>query len=444
MVSWERAVVNVSAGSKPKEAYEAVGRWKAMTEGLDGLKGAIKHLSDLSEHDGSGHSWTGKAGDAFRGYLTAMQQNIEDLQGVASTVQGALNLSADDLAAAVGKIPVPLYLSFWAQARMLPGGQHVGDEVFNSKNADAFATTLKKDKHGNAYYDDGGFKQRALDNIDSWGEKSYEDSTGTMSGRGKAGQAGARQNAGNTYSNNPKVPHAVTTDDVQKKAIDTWYRENTGVAQKAYHTLTSNMSAPANTLATAFGGLPDRYSMFDRRADEHDFDRDAGSPAGAGGTPGLGTGAPSIDGPTRSGTFDPPTSGTFGTDPTSYTSDPGYRSDGGYSSGLAGAGAPSGVGGGYGTGAGGSSDGAVPGQVSAGSSSAGPARSPIGPITSPEQYLAEQRAAAGRGAMPPGMMGGGHGASGAGSKNGEEHQTWLAEEDDPWGADPDSAPSVLS
>jgi hypothetical protein len=52
--------------------------------------------------------------------------------------------------------------------------------------------------------------------------------------------------------------------------------------------------------------------------------------------------------------------------------------------------------------------------------------------------------AAGRGAAGQGrgMMGGaGHGAGGHGS--GDEHETWLTEDEDPWGGDSDAPPSLL-
>jgi hypothetical protein len=43
--------------------------------------------------------------------------------------------------------------------------------------------------------------------------------------------------------------------------------------------------------------------------------------------------------------------------------------------------------------------------------------------------------------MGRGMMGGGHGAGHGGGGDGRE--TWLTEDEDPWGGNDDSAPSVL-
>jgi hypothetical protein len=39
------------------------------------------------------------------------------------------------------------------------------------------------------------------------------------------------------------------------------------------------------------------------------------------------------------------------------------------------------------------------------------------------------------------MMGGGHGAGGEGGGN--DHSTWLQEDEDVWGTDSDAAPPVL-
>ncbi|BCJ38210.1 hypothetical protein Athai_57130 [Actinocatenispora thailandica] len=100
---------------------------------------------------------------------------------------------------------------------------------------------------------------------------------------------------------------------------------------------------------------------------------------------------------------------------------------GGAGSGLAGAGggAPTGAGvGGGGLGAG-----------------TGAGGSPVGKPVSPDGFVGAGGAGAGRGALGRGVLGGGHGGHGGGAGDGRD--TWLTEDEDPWGGNDDSAPSVL-
>src|SRR6266511_1323755 len=145
----------------------------------------------------------------------------------------------------------------------------------------------------------------------------------------------------------------------------------------------------------------------------------ADKPDLTGGGPGTGPGGvPKLD-----------PKGPPGTDPFANTppkQDPwGYGSDGSGDpyvpeTGLAGAGGgPVGAGLGAGSGLGGSGLGGLGGGLGAGG------------------------AGAGRGGRPgAGMMGGGHGGGAGG--DGDERTTWLQEDEDPWGADNDAPPPVLT
>jgi hypothetical protein len=52
-------------------------------------------------------------------------------------------------------------------------------------------------------------------------------------------------------------------------------------------------------------------------------------------------------------------------------------------------------------------------------------------------------AGAGRGGRVGGMMGGAGGHGGQEAGDGDEHSTWLNEDEDIWGSDTDAAPPVL-
>ncbi|GIL31582.1 WXG100 family type VII secretion target [Actinocatenispora comari] len=171
-------------------------------------------------------------------------------------------------------------------------------------------------------------------------------------------------------------------------------------------------------------------------------DTGTGTGPGVGSGPGTGTGSgmpdpklpdtkhPDTDMPNdRNKLPDHKPIGTYPDGPNSNHGglDPYGGGGGGAGSGLAGAGggAPTGAGvGGGGLGAGAGAGGG----------------SPVGKPVSPDAFPGGA-AGAGRGAMGRGMMGGGHGAGHGGGGDGRE--TWLTEDEDPWGGNDDSAPSVL-
>ena len=83
--------------------------------------------------------------------------------------------------------------------------------------------------------------------------------------------------------------------------------------------------------------------------------------------------------------------------------------------------------------------GAAPGLISAGSAYSGPDRSPTPPLTSAAKASADQSRPTG----PAGRSGGTDGGrgvgmvpqTGTGRRDGDEHQTWLTEDEDAWGLD---------
>lgn len=223
------------------------------------------------------------------------------------------------------------------------------------------------------------------------------------------------------------------------KSFSGWANDHEKDAQNAYNQLDQDYSGDVQDVPQ--GKQTPTHS-------QHDAD-DYGGPDGTGGTgsgsaPSPGTGG--VPDPTDPGTGPGPhgphagdgsdlggSNDPYGSDPyDSYDPDSSGLDDPGAGSGLAGAGGgPTGAG----TGAGGLGSGGGLG------SSGGPkAVNGLGPAVSPFDGAPK---GAGGAAGQGGMMGRGMRGGGGGGQ-GDEHQTWLTEDEDPWGGDSDAAPSVLS
>ncbi|GAA4217962.1 hypothetical protein [Actinocatenispora rupis] len=202
------------------------------------------------------------------------------------------------------------------------------------------------------------------------------------------------------------------------KDLAGWVGGKEDTAQAAYNQLISDYNGDIQAVPAGTKSNPGAVDKDDDYGD---------TPTGGGGgghVPPTGTGTPPHTRTPTSPTPKPPHT----TDPSTPWKDPsadypgGDPSGGGAGSGLAGAGGgPLGAGTGGG-GLGGGTRG-VP---------------PLGPTADPAADAA--RAGAGGAA---GMMGRGMGRGGHGEGEGDEHETWLTEDEDPWGADGDANPSVL-
>lgn len=205
------------------------------------------------------------------------------------------------------------------------------------------------------------------------------------------------------------------------KSLSGWIDDREKTAQAAYHDLIKDYNGDIQAVPEGTESKPGDVN------DDQDYGNDGAGGAGSGHVPGAGTGKPPH--PKTPDTGNPGDPGGPHTgdpnpypDPKAKTGGAGGGDFGG--SGLAGAGGGGPVG--AGTGGGGLGGGAGSGAGLPG----------VGPVVDP-------RTDGARGGLAgaPGL--GGRGAGGRGAGEGDERETWLTEDEDPWGADGDANPSVL-
>jgi uncharacterized protein YukE len=232
--------------------------------------------------------------------------------------------------------------------------------------------------------------------------------------------------------------------DVEEKAQQAYDKVNKDYRDVSEHTPnsvdtgthdTTNVSAP-NLTDGGPGTVPRGVPHLDGNGPLSKTPTDSPSHGGLGQDPwGYGTGDGSFSPPesslagTGDGSFSPPESSLAGA---------GGGPVGAGVGGLGGLGDLAGVGAGAGgAGAGGLARGGIPGGGSLGMPVSG------GALGARGGSGRGGRTGTGRGGARGGMMGG-HGSHGGGDDEGNERTTWLQEDEDPWGADNDAPPSVLT
>jgi len=480
-MAWEDHVSQVSVESRPRDAYELARQWGRLGEDLSTLVSSLaqvhaRTLDDAGEplppgltarsqvayaHAYQGRTWTGAAADAYRAQVRSLADAVDDLRSRVVTFSGALTRCADHLSTGIAGIPVPIY-----NDRDLPGGTDVEDVVRNRDmdpaSANTFAQRLAADRaKGTEYYRAGGFKARADETL--W--KPWTGDGVALNGREQGDRSGGEiavlegdpENADYLHRRDTWYAHNESTAaEAHTKLADAYDSEPTalGPPGRQYETA-ANVAAPgqngavdtpgdpfrhgenvaSGSFATSLGGAafsPSRDSSSFHPPDVSsgdDFtpgDADPGTGlAGAGlGEPGSisGGGIGPIVG--RNPTFDGGADG-----PSGVLSPPGrsWRTGpiGGRSGGAGAA--------------------RVPGLMTPGSSSAGPGRSQMSPLTSPLRAIGEMgeiRGAAG-GAAGTGMLPMGAGGPGARSESSPARTSWLVEDDDPWGLDEEPPAGVI-
>ncbi|WP_327004205.1 hypothetical protein OHA72_55715 [Dactylosporangium sp. NBC_01737] len=410
--SWEDVIAMVVIPGSPARIKQAADEWTALLSRLAEVERVLKAVkSDLE-------TWKGAGGDQYRSHLDMMTTSIQKVIDDNTNLPHYLHLAAGDLESAIAKIPIP----------------------------DDMIAEVMAAKQG--YIDHGMIS-------DTWGPNAIY------------------QYLLPVYGNKwfDEAREFFTWDWASNKLRD-WISSQDNKAKDAYHQLAKQH---VNTMAQIPGSDPVGFNDPREPAIPDTF---GGPPGGGGGgmpktkipgglDPKLG-GDPNLDDMTN-----PP--GTNLTDP-NLTNPGGYDPDDLPGTGLAGAGgglvgAGPGAGGlgagaggigpgsgglgagglgasGLGRGAGGMGGGMGAGMMPGmGMGGAGAGRGAGRGVTGAGAGKGGVRGAGagagrgGAGGLRGGMMPGAGGAHGGGE--GEDHTTWLQEDEDPWGSDSEAPPSVL-
>jgi hypothetical protein len=414
--SWEDVIAMVVIPGSPARIKQAADEWTALLSRLGEVERVLKAVkSDLE-------TWKGAGGEQYRSHLDTMVTSIQKVIDDNTNLPHYLHLAAGDLEKAIAKIPIP---------------DDMIHEVMAAKQG---------------YIDSGMIS-------DTWGPNAIY------------------QHLLPVYGNKwfDEAREFFTWDWASNKLRD-WISDQDNKAKDAYHQLAKEH---VNTMAQIPGSDP--VGLSDPRVplDPDDFGGPGGGPGG-GGMPK--TGMPGTDpklggGPGLDNMANPP--GSNLTDPNMTDPNlggPGYDPDDMPGSGLAGAGGGlvgagpgagglgSGVGGigpaggglgagglgagglrgagGMGAGMGGGMGGMMPGMGGAGARGGGRGVTGAGAGKGGVRGAGAGAGRGGAGGARGGMMPGAGGAHGGGGE-GEDHATWLQEDDDPWGSDSEAPPSVL-
>ncbi|MEV4513988.1 hypothetical protein AB0K00_34145 [Dactylosporangium sp. NPDC049525] len=414
--SWEDVIAMVVIPGSPARIKQAADEWTALLSRLGEVERVLKAVkSDLE-------TWKGAGGEQYRSHLDTMVTSIQKVIDDNTNLPHYLHLAAGDLEKAIAKIPIP---------------DDMIHEVMAAKQG---------------YIDSGMIS-------DTWGPNAIY------------------QHLLPVYGNKwfDEAREFFTWDWASNKLRD-WISDQDNKAKEAYHQLAKEH---VNTMAQIPGSDPVAFQDPRVPLTPDDFGGPGGGPGGGGmpktKMPGV---DPKLGGdPKLDDLGNPP--GSNVTDPNLTNPGGGYDPDDMPGSGLAGAGgglvgagpgagglgAGAGLGGigpgsGSGLGAGGlgagglGRGGGVGGGMGAGMmpgmgvGGAGAGRGAGRGVTGAGAGKGGVRGAgagAGRGGAAGGLRGGMMpGAGGAhGGGEGEDHTTWLQEDDDPWGSDSEAPPSVL-
>ncbi|MEV6344871.1 WXG100 family type VII secretion target [Actinoplanes sp. NPDC051851] len=400
--SWEDVITMVVIPGEPGHIRSAAGVWQVIFSRIEQAK------TLLDDGIGDLETWEGDAGDKYREHLTKVSTGLGELIDKHRSVITSLNAAADNLQAAITAIPIPDDMAHEveaAKANYFDTGQVTGigpDWIYNALLP----------IYSNKWVDE----LREAFSWD-WASKNLRDWISDEDDKAKKAYQQLASQHVTTLSNMPegqKLTNLDPGDTTVTSVPTTPGTVPSGVPSTGASDLNTKGYTPSTTVPTSGTGTG------------------TGIPSSSTTTPDTTT--PSYD--TGTGTGYPSTgdySGS-GTDPELGS---GLAGAGG--GGLTGAGA-----GGLGSGAGGVGGLPSSGAGLGGLSGAG-AGSGLGAGAAGLGGLAGSglgAGALGKGATGGmGMGGGGHGGQGAG--DGDEHSTWLNEDDDPWGSDDDLAPPVL-
>jgi hypothetical protein len=409
--SWEDVIAMVVIPGEPERARQAADLWDKLFKEMREVKRVLDDgLKDLE-------NWKGAGGEAYRQHLTAVSTSLGQLADKHSDLPYNLRAAATDLQSAIDTIPIP---------------EDMVHEVTAAKRG--YIDTGKITTglfHAGAFFDKllPIYSSKWFDEVQDWpgmgwASKKLRD---WISGEDNKAVTAYKSLAGQHVSTMTDMP---------------------GPTQSQYQDPSSQVTPvpPGNPGGPGAGGLPKGGGL----------PGSGGLPGGgdlpgSGDLPGGGDFPGSGDLP-GSGAGDLPGTGLAGAGD-GLVSAPGA---GGLGSGLGpgaglgsgGVGGLSGPGsGGLGRGAGGGLPGAGglgSGMMPLGGGGKGGGRSVTGAGAGGKPGV--RGAATGRGAAGGRSMGMVPGAGGAhgGAGEGEDHTTWLEEDDDVWGTDSDAPPSVLS
>jgi uncharacterized protein YukE len=414
--SWEDVIAMVVIPGIPNGIHNAAGNLDVILSRIDQAQSSLHQLSTGLQ------SWQGAAGEAYRNHLNELTQVVQTTLQTHKPIVQELHQAADNVQQAMNKIPIPDELvdeTIAAQQRyaqtgqvdprfhggwfgdlLFPGFLNIAGDIFG------FLTFGLSDKASDMLRDflsDGDDKAKA-----AYQELAgqHQASVSTMQNLQSVMASGSpTTQAFNPYS--PPPPGA----PAQGPGIGTMPSTPGGggggpsVDPEAWKT-------PSGTTLAGAGG--------------------AGGISGIGGG-GIGSGGMGLSPIGASGGAGTVGAGAGGIGGGASPLTPGIRAGGTTSAGAMKAGMGGGMGG---MGAmGGAHGGSSGGTRAAGSST---------PVKGPGSKVAGGGAAgagAGGARGGTGMMGAGHGAGGEGSAT--DHNTWLQEDEDPWGTDSDAPPPVL-
>jgi hypothetical protein len=414
--SWEEIVDRVSVKSNYFNVQDAANGWREIFQYLGELEGNLRKLKKNSE------SWTGGAADGFRARLDDYIKDIDTLQQSHERIVTGLEACAGHLKDAVDVIPIPSWMM--TKLEDAQASYQMGDEVPG--------------------YAPGSFGHFYLKHV-----------------------------MGDAYSKIPLVGSAW-------KKLESWLIDNEKIAKQAYADLQSDYGGETSSIPTGQPISP-QLSTDSPEFDPTDFNAGGLGGPGSGGMPsvdpsldpgGLNAGGPGLDPGTVSMSdpagdplaFDPP-GGTGLAGAGGGLAAPGgvgglgaggLSSPGGLGGGLSG---PGGLGAGSGLGAAGPRGGGLGGMPlgamplggagagrGGGGRSGGQGRLPAlgAGVTPPPGILGNRADTSGRGAgsrgagagvLPPGR--------GGGIDDEQNQDSWLQEDEDPWGTDDDVPPALL-
>ncbi len=379
---WEHCVTQSVINGNPETLRNVSGMWESVFRNADSVKSQIDDvIKDLK-------GWKGNAGDSYRENLKKISDSIDETRDSNKTkVQNLLGACAESLDGLQSKMPIPA--AMYDQVRGYREDANRRNQYAVNMLALA-AGPLTTVELGVGYLHNGSFNSSIFNN-------SMGDWVGSKLGG-------------------------------LQDTVDDFCNDRTKEAQN----LLNGTNADYDVANTQAGTPQGSGTNLTARATDTDT---AGAGAGMGGGGPLGGGAGGVPNlknpPTGAAGFDDPYSDQNGyaSDEPAYDSavyDPGKLAAGAASgSGLAGAG-------------GGPSGARVDSGLGTGGSGTGGVGRPVG-LDGALGTGNVSGAMAGRG-----MMGGGAGqGAGHGKGDGDGRDTWLTEDEDPWGADDDAAPTVL-
>jgi len=403
--SWEDVIAMVVIPGEPDRITAVADKWTVLFTRLREVKRVLDDgIADLA-------NWKGPGGEAYRAHLEQVSKSVGDLIEDHRGLAVSLHTAAADLQTAINEIPIP---------------DDMVHEVMAAKNG-----FIDTGKISNGLFHPGGIYNYLLPIV---GNKWFD---------------AARE--------------FFTWDGAAKKLRD-WVSSEDDKARKAYQTLGNHH---VNTMVHMPGPMPQHPRDPYQPWAPTNATPKVGGPRGPGG---LGTGVPD---PSASG-LDPSVGGLPGDGRLGDAGGPGTDSLLGTApagTGLAGLGdglvgavpgaggaGPAGLGPGSGLGPGGV--GGVPGlEPGAGGLGRGigaglPGGAVAGGLPLGAGSGSGTRAGTGTNAGKPGPRGGAAGraggmgmvpgAGGQGDGKGEDHATWVKEDDNVWGVDGDTPPAVLS